>query len=134
MGGEFHSDSKCKLVVEDGGAGGRQWNWGVGDDRRKRGVSQDTMVCFSRNELKMEATARIQTAWHISLALSPMVQTGSRSHAHNHCPDLVRGLDLPSQKPAYLVVVTYREGVLFNGHCGLQIHRTSFHVHSSELE
>lgn len=43
---EFHSD---KLVVEFGG----------GTEERK-GVSWDVKVCFSRNEVKMEATADVQ--------------------------------------------------------------------------
>lgn len=55
---EFHSD---KLVVEDGGGGGGGWRVerGGGIEERK-GVSWDVRVCFSSNEVKMDATAGVQ--------------------------------------------------------------------------
>lgn len=76
-GGEFHSDIKCKLVVEDGepwggGGGGQRVGRGGGAGEGK-GVSRDVKVCFSLNEVKMDITAGVQTVVSISLALSPQV-------------------------------------------------------------
>lgn len=53
---EFHSD---KLVVEDGGPGGWRVEQGGGTAEIK-GVSLDVKVCFSRIEVKMDATAGVQ--------------------------------------------------------------------------
>lgn len=44
-----------------------------GGKEEMKGVSWEVKVCFSRNEVKMDATAAVQTALSISLALSPQV-------------------------------------------------------------
>lgn len=53
---EFHSDK----LVEDGGPGG---GWRVergGGIEERKGVSWDVRVCFSSDEVKMDATAGVQ--------------------------------------------------------------------------
>lgn len=73
-GGEFHSDIKCKLVLQRWRPGrrGQRVEQGGGTAEMK-GVSWEVKVCFSRNEVKMDATAAVQTALSISLALSAQV-------------------------------------------------------------
>lgn len=73
-GGEFHSDIKCKLVFQRWRLGrkGQRVEQGGGPAEMK-GVSWEVKVCFSRNGVKMDAAAAVQTALSISLALSPQV-------------------------------------------------------------